>query len=461
MFRVIYENKNLLITNISWLFLWLSIGILPQNLNIKINTYIDLINYFRVYIPVFFTFILLFVIFSKYLTFAKYCKKNFFTTINLFIIYFLFQIIGLYQNSESKFNIENLYLVILAFCAIEILIISQLLNNKKNLEYLLYTALIVCFVSSLYFFFFNFINHQLYSFNDIIEIRLRGYFDANLNAKFFLENVIPRSTGISRTFGLINIFIFIYLIFFNKKNNFLLYFISIIYTSLIWLLDSRGSILIFFTTIILIIYLTKIISFKRKIFLIFYLFILPIILVEIFLISGENFKANTVMIKDKETESSLFSNYKIKNRLFSDFKSSGRIDIWKESLKVFQKEKLFGYGPQGDRFLLMKSEIKKDFFTNSSNALIYSLLSGGYFGISVMFLIYINIIFKIYICLKKIKILDNFNKITLKLSICYIIFFLIRSLFENSFSLFGIDFMMFILSATYIENYLKNIRLQS
>jgi O-antigen ligase len=167
------------------------------------------------------------------------------------------------------------------------------------------------------------------------------------------------------------------------------------------------------------------------------------------------------MIKDKETESGLFSDHKSKSRLFSDFKSSGRIDIWKESLKVFQKEKLFGYGPQGDRFLLKNSEIKNDFFTNSSNALIYSLLSGGYFGISVMFLIYINIIFKIYICLKKIKILDNFNKITLKLSICYIIFFLIRSLFENSFSLFSIDFMMFILSATYIENYLKNIRLQS
>lgn len=456
MFKVIYENKNLSITNISWLFLWLSIGILPQNLNIKINTYIDLINYFRVYVPVFFTFILLFVIFTKYLKFANYYKKNFFTTINLFIIYFLFQIIGLYQNSSSKFNIENLYLVILAFCAIEILIISQLLNKKKNLEYLLYTALIVCFVSSLFFFFFNFINHQHYSINDIFKIRVRGYVDANINTKFFLENFIPRSTGISRTFGLINIFIFIYLIFLKKKNNFLLYFISIIYTSLIWLLDSRGSILIFFTTIILIIYLTKIISFKKKIFLLFYLFLLPIIFVEIFLILGAKFKADTLMIK---ANTLMIEN--TKSRLFTDHKSSGRIEIWKESLKVFEKDKLFGYGPQGDRFLLYKSEIKDDFFTNSSNALIYSLLSGGYFGISVMLLIYLNIIFKIYICLKKIKILDNFNKITLILSIYYIIFFLIRSLFENSFSLFGIDFMMFILSATYIENYLKNIRLKS
>ena len=103
------------------------------------------------------------------------------------------------------------------------------------------------------------------------------------------------------------------------------------------------------------------------------------------------------------------------------------------------------------------SDVKKKFYNNSSNALIYSLLSGGYFGILVMFLIYLNIISKIYICLKKLEIFDNCNKITLKLSVCYIIFFLIRSLFENSFSLFSIDFMIFIISAAYIENYLKTI----
>jgi O-antigen ligase len=144
-----------------------------------------------------------------------------------------------------------------------------------------------------------------------------------------------------------------------------------------------------------------------------------------------------------------------KIRIFNDQTSSGRIDIWENSLKIYQKDKLFGYGPQGDRFLLKNSDIKEQFFTNSSNALIYSLLSGGYFGISVMLLIYLNIIFKVYICLKKLKIFNDFNKITLKLSICYTIFFLIRSLFENSFSVFSIDFMIFILSATYIENYLK------
>jgi len=450
MLKVIFENKTLALIFVSWLFLWIALGILPQNLNNKINTYVDLINYFRVYIPIFFSFILLLVIFAKYLKFFKNYKKNFFTTINLFIIYFLFQIIGLYQNSLSEFNIQNLYLVILAFCTIKILIINQFLNDQKNLEYLIYSALTFCILSSTFFFILHFIDHQYYNIQDIFEIKIRGYFDINLSKKFFLENIIPRSTGISRTFGLINIFIFIYLVFNKKKNNYLLYFTSIIYTFLIWNSNSRGSSLIFFTTTILIIYLAKKVSLKKKMIMSFCLLFLPIILSETISILGKNFTTS----KSTNLNENISKQFK-SLRIINDFSSSGRIDIWKESLKIYQKTKSFGYGPQGDRFLLEQSDLKKEFFTNSSNSLIYSLLSGGYFGISAMFLIYLNIIFKIYICLKKIKIFNNFNKITLKLSVCYIIFFLIRSLFENSFSVFSIDFMMFILSATYIENYLN------
>jgi O-antigen ligase len=297
--------------------------------------------------------------------------------------------------------------------------------------------------------------------HDIFTVRIRGYYDINLDKNFFLENVVPRSTGISRTFGLINISIFVYLFFVKKNNNYLLYFVSIIYTSLIWLLQSRGSIVIFFTTTILIIFLAKKIYLKKKIFMILYLLFLPIILSETILLLGKNFKnSNSISSLDKNFNLTL-GNYLrkelINNRVFSDQSSSGRIEIWNEALKLFEKNKVFGYGPQGDRFILKKSGVEDKFYNNSSNALIYSLLSGGYFGILVMFLIYLNIIFKIYICLKKLKIFDNYNQITLKLSVCYIIFFLIRSLFENSFSLFSVDFMIFILSGTYIENYLKTI----
>jgi O-antigen ligase len=301
--------------------------------------------------------------------------------------------------------------------------------------------------------------------HDIFGVKIRGYYDINLEYNFFFENIIPRSTGISRTFGLINIFIIIYLIFLKKKINYLLYFISIIYTSLIWLLQSRGSILIFFSTTILIIYLAKKIYLKKKIIIIFFLLFLPIILSETILILGKNFTNATSNKYLKPTSNQYInptSNKNLKdelleNRALSDHTSSGRIEIWNESLKLFEKNKVFGYGPQGDRFILKGSAVKEKFYNNSSNALIYSLLSGGYFGILVMLLICLNIILKIYICLIKLKIFNNYNKIALKVSICYIIFFLIRSLFENSFSVFSIDFMIFILSSTYIENYLKTI----
>jgi O-antigen ligase len=277
---------------------------------------------------------------------------------------------------------------------------------------------------------------------------LRAYYDSNIEKNIFLT-ISPRSTGISRSFGLVNICIIVYLIFRKKKNNYLFYFISIIYTSLIWLLQSRGSILIFFTTSTLIIYLAKKIYLKKKILIMFCLLFLPIILSEGILILGKKFS-------NKNSNEMIFGKYTIfANRIISDHTTSGRIEIWNKSLKLFEKNKVFGYGPQGDRFILQDSG--EQFYTNSSNALIYSLLSGGYFGILVMLLIYLNIISKTYICLKKLKIFDNYNQITLKLSVCYIIFFLIRSLFENSFSLFSIDFMIFILSATYIENYLRTI----
>lgn len=458
MLNFIYRNNYLVIIFISWLLLWISLGILPANLNNNINTYVDLINTLRVYMPLFFTFSLLLIIFTKYLKFFNNYKKNSLTIVNLFIIYFLFQIIGLYLNSFVQFNIENLYLIILGFCTIEILIINQFLNKNINLKYLLYSGLILCVLSSSYFFFSNFINHPYYSLHDIFGVKIRGYYDMNLDKKFFLENIIPRSTGISRTFGLINIFIFVYLIFVKNKNNYLFYFISIIYTSLIWLLQSRGSILIFFTTTILIIYLAKNINFKKKLQIAFFLLFLPVILSETILLVGKNFiKSSLTSNTNSYSFNKNLMNELSENRVLSDQTSSGRIEIWSETLKLFEKKKIFGYGPQGDRFLLRGSDVKEQFYNNSSNALIYSLLSGGYFGILVMFLIYLNIILKIYICLKKLKIFNNDNKITLKLSVCYTIFFLIRSLFENSFSLFSIDFMIFIISAAYIENYLKTI----
>lgn len=446
-----FTNKKiyLKIALISWIFFWLSIGVTPKNLDYNLQSYADIINIFRVYVPIFFvTILFILIIIIKSSNQEKNIKKKYFSFINLFLIYFFLQLIGLYQNKAVVFNLENLYLIILGFGVLEIFIINQFFDNK-NLQYLLYISIAICFLSSALSFALLAIKNDYYSFLDIININLRTIYDVNIENKFFLNTAHPRSTGISRTFGLINICIILYLLFLVKKKiaQYLLHFSSFIYTSLIWLLQSRGSLLIFFSTISLIIFSLKK-KVKEKIFLILVLFFLPIMFSEVSIFIASN-------LNNTNTNANTDTNIQHKNRVLKDVSSSGRITIWEESFKKYDKNKIFGYGPQGDRFLLIYSEKASQFSNNASNALVYSLLSGGYFAILIILLIYFNILIKIFICIKKFDIFKNTDDINIMLSVSYALYFIIRSFFENSFSVFSIDFLIFIFSAIYIENYLK------
>jgi hypothetical protein len=449
MIRLIYKKIYLKVILISWIFLWLSIGVTPKDLDHNLQSYIDIINIFRVYTPFFLTIILfILIVIIKSLNQKKNSQEKYFSFINLFLIYFFLQLIGLYQNKFIVFNLENLYLIILGFGVLEIFTIDQFFNNK-NLKYLLYISIAICFFSSALVFALLAIKNDVYSFLDIININLRTIYDVNLEKKFFLNTTYPRSTGISRTFGLINIFIIICFLLIIKKKimRYLLYFASFIYTSLIWLMQSRGSLLIFFSTISIIIFSLKK-RVKEKIFLITVLFFLPIIFSEVTIFIASNFN-------NRNTNSNIDTNIQHKNRVMRDTSSSGRITIWKESIKNYDKNKIFGYGPQGDRFLLTDAEEVSQFSNNASNALVYSLLSGGYFAILILLLIYFSILIKIFTCIKEFRIFKNIGDINIKLSVSYALYFVLRSFFENSFSLFSIDFLIFICSAIYIENYLK------
>ena len=75
--------------------------------------------------------------------------------------------------------------------------------------------------------------------------------------------------------------------------------------------------------------------------------------------------------------------------------SSGRIEIWKKSINHLIKEKkIFGYGPQGDRYLLTllaKTFLDSVWGNTSSNAIIYSSISGGVIGLISILLIYVSL----------------------------------------------------------------------
>ena len=119
-------------------------------------------------------------------------------------------------------------------------------------------------------------------------------------------------------------------------------------------------------------------------------------------------------------------------------------------------KKIFGYGTQGDRFFLKNCQVcdKYGYGKNSSNAYIYALLSGGIISVIILVLLLYEIIKLILFNSKNVFFKKKF--IYKNFSILCIIFILIRSLIENSFSVFSIDYLIIYLSITYMINLNRN-----
>lgn len=92
---------------------------------------------------------------------------------------------------------------------------------------------------------------------------------------------------------------------------------------------------------------------------------------------------------------------------------------------------------------------------NASNGFIYAFICGGYFALLCYILINIQILIFIYKCVINNKIFIKNKNIYIKLSITYLLFFFIRQFFENSFSLFSIDYLIVIISCFIADEFLK------
>jgi hypothetical protein len=142
--------------------------------------------------------------------------------------------------------------------------------------------------------------------------------------------------------------------------------------------------------------------------------------------------------------------------------SSGRLEIWNNCLDIIKQKKLiFGEGPQSDRKLLSQYLLKNKeknfqvYENNSSNALIYSYLCGGIISLSLLLLIYLLTIKELFKSIFINKLYDTEDPLT-NFSIITLFFLIIRSIFENSFSLFGIDFCFFSLCYFFLKK--KNLK---
>ena len=160
---------------------------------------------------------------------------------------------------------------------------------------------------------------------------------------------------------------------------------------------------------------------------ILYYIIFPIILIFLFLnlkiliLEKINFQNSTLIDQLRIYPTSNTPAGKV-----TDF-SSGRVNDWNEIIKK-NENVIFGNGVMGDRILISQS---------ASNGILYTYASSGLVGVFLLSLISFTIIFnaiKIFF----LKTYKNENLVNISAILIIIIF--LRSILENSYTLFGIDF---------------------
>jgi hypothetical protein len=436
------DYANILL--VFWIGCLFSINSSIVNDGLEVINFYYFLNYLRAYWPIIIFFILL-------LTFIIKPKKK----INLFLISYFFyafwQIIALLiYSKEYALDLSRIHI---ATSLLTTLLIIYYINyfSQINLKKLLFVS--IFFIILICVFFYSKIFYDLLT-NELVDYL---YWSPSLEAEAStLSQTNPRITGLSRMMVLILYFVFYFSII--KKNYFLFLFLIIV-NFFIYGSQSRGA----FVGVILL-YLTYVFFFKdekiKKFLIVISTLLLPIILYE-----------STLKVKDylnKKSEINISINKK--NRFLdsnvndADALSTGRLTIWSRTLKIIDQDKNFiGIGPQADRILLKKEKLninpaERHFWdNNTSNGILYSFLSGGIVSLAFFIIIYFLIFFEIYKSIFLKKIYQKKNPY-INFSIMTLAFLLLRSFFENSYAVFGVDslFVCIAYSILYRFNNSKN-----
>jgi hypothetical protein len=363
--------------------------------------------------------IIIFLIINKDL----YQLDQYFLTNNLLLVILIFYFADL-KNYDSFFK-KQLFIIIIFIAAISLFYTSQLIVEFINTP------------------------HQKYLYNS-----------NTLGAeKHDFMQATPRITGVSRMLLVLFFLLFFISIKYNKFNSYkiiisiLLFLLSLI----IYGTQARGSFIGILILILVYIFLVKN-NFKEKILFLFMFIIIPIISWEGIIIKKQNMKYSELFKDNRVTMPGSVTTTTIDNKTETSLTySSGRLMIWNYSINVIKNNKIiFGEGPQADRRLLVREENKKKekihfWENNASNALIYSYLCGGIISLFCFMLIYFLIFKELILNIKKTKFNDN--PIIVQFSFTLILFLISRSLFENSFAVFGVDYCLITISYFILKQY--------
>jgi hypothetical protein len=116
---------------------------------------------------------------------------------------------------------------------------------------------------------------------------------------------------------------------------------------------------------------------------------------------------------------------------------------------LYNQNYILGTGPMSDRAIANINDYKVN--NDSASAITYTYLTSGIFGLILLFYFYNNLI-KIFFNVKIEKV--QLSKVYIK-SLILLIF--MRSIIENSFTVWGIDYCVLLLSIVTIEYYGKKV----
>ena len=478
----------------SWFHQWISLGTFINldfsNFNFNLKWLINNRNLLIIILPL--NLILFFLLVKKkdnnFIIFFVFFLSYFIGTINFQINSFspevvstdILNIHGSYEDYYKIQLLRHLTFSLNILCTILILSNFKLLSLEINYEIIILISLSFLFLIAFFIFFQkgNLFTNPTYNLN------------------IFGSNKIINSNGLSRSLLIIFIFVFIKLLTNLKKIDFYLIFSCFLLSYLIISNEGRLNFISLFIAILLILFLSSF-SLKKKIVIFTIIFLTPL-LTNIFMKTKQ--AHDQVSITETEIQSSqsesngrmdyvdfLLKNLK-KNRLFGlqgeirhgsinkssmnnipNFNSSlndkcssiinhdnkflnyintlttGRIKKWECMLRL-ENDFILGNGPEYDRKMLVpgsKLDILKQGQDVASGA-VYALISGGIVGISCYLLIlfkYFHMCIRLLILKEKNYLINDLFFLSSFVTVGYLIG---RSFFENGFSSYGIDFLIFV-----------------
>ena len=431
------SNLKLILFGSFFLLILAPIGIETSFLYNEFAGLNNIFNFFRLTIPILIFFLLIFY-YLKNKSNRNYMSGTFYLLL-YYIAILISTLLSLFNFKEEFKSFNEVHKVLLPFYCINYIFLTfvffNLIEIKKNFNkfiFLQFITITIVAIYSLIKFFYLFINFNL---PDLYNLTIEN--------QFYNQN----SNGLSRILLIISLFIF----FINIKNNY--YYLScLLINTILFLLQSK-LVLIFLIFIILYKTFLENIKIKNKIKDIFFILIVPIILTLAISFANNSNSSNQkirlveqikIDITKKNSDAILDLN------IFNSLKA--RIDAWKLIVKNSEKP-IIGYGSQGDRYLT--KEMPKH-TSLASNSFIYAYASSGVIGAALLLIFYIYLIKLVFRENFFRKMRNEENNIKTFYSVI-LIFLIIRSIFENSFSLWGIDFIIMVNCYLGLSNmHLKN-----